>query len=198
MTQRNVHLPMRKHASSGFTIVELLIVIVVIGILAAITIVAYNGIQDRTKNSQTTAAVTAWIKALEMYRADNGRFPSGWVCLGEGYKYGVSGTDSSGAAQCRQDSIGYTVNSSFNANMAPYISSPLPTPAFVTAVSNTGDWRRGLMYAYGGGGDGTLVYIDATYAGILSSCPVAGGKSATRRTVWNGNTFCGYDIGTTS
>ena len=32
-------------SKSGFTIVELLIVIVVIGILAAITIVAYNGIQ---------------------------------------------------------------------------------------------------------------------------------------------------------
>lgn len=30
---------------SGFTIVELLIVIVVIGILAAVTIVAYNGVQ---------------------------------------------------------------------------------------------------------------------------------------------------------
>ena len=37
--------------SKGFTIVELLIVIVVIGILAAITIVAYNGIQERTRIS---------------------------------------------------------------------------------------------------------------------------------------------------
>ena len=39
--------------SRGFTIVELLIVIVVIGILAAITIVAYNGIQQRAKLSAT-------------------------------------------------------------------------------------------------------------------------------------------------
>lgn len=43
---------MKKRLSAGFTIVELLIAIVVIGILAAITIVAYNGLQDRAK--QTT------------------------------------------------------------------------------------------------------------------------------------------------
>ncbi|MFZ1242596.1 MAG: prepilin-type N-terminal cleavage/methylation domain-containing protein [Candidatus Saccharimonas sp.] len=35
----------------GFTIVELLIVIVVIAILAAISIVNYNGIQQRVKNT---------------------------------------------------------------------------------------------------------------------------------------------------
>lgn len=44
-----------KHKNTGFTIVELLIVIVVIGILAAITIVAYNGVQDRAKASAMAA-----------------------------------------------------------------------------------------------------------------------------------------------
>ncbi len=42
----------RSSASSGFTIVELLIVIVVIGIIATIVVVAYNGV---TKSAQQTA-----------------------------------------------------------------------------------------------------------------------------------------------
>jgi len=40
-----------KHVQAGFTIVELLIVVIVIAILAAITIVAYNGIRDRASDS---------------------------------------------------------------------------------------------------------------------------------------------------
>ena len=60
----------------GFTIVELLIVIVVIGILAAITIVAYNGIQQRARDATRTSDIAAIQKALEMYRADNGAYPS--------------------------------------------------------------------------------------------------------------------------
>ena len=43
---------MYQKRSSAFTIVELLIVIVVIAILAAITIMAYNGIQSRARDSQ--------------------------------------------------------------------------------------------------------------------------------------------------
>lgn len=45
----------RGQKQKGFTIVELLIVIVVIGILAAITIVAYNGIQERARMSSAIA-----------------------------------------------------------------------------------------------------------------------------------------------
>jgi len=55
----------------GFTIVELLIVVVVIAILAAITIVAYNGIQTRARDSSRDAAVKHLRTALEMYKADN-------------------------------------------------------------------------------------------------------------------------------
>ena len=56
----------------GFTIVELLIVIVVIAILAAITIVAFNGIQQRARNSQIIQGVTTYEKAIRLYQAGTG------------------------------------------------------------------------------------------------------------------------------
>jgi type IV pilus assembly protein PilA len=60
-----------KLRQSGFTIVELLIVVVIIAILAAITIVAYNGIQNRAKASAAQSAANSAIKKAEAYNADN-------------------------------------------------------------------------------------------------------------------------------
>jgi prepilin-type N-terminal cleavage/methylation domain-containing protein len=56
----------------GFTIVELLIVIVVIGILAAITIVSYNGITARANTNSAKANATAFLKKAELHAADGG------------------------------------------------------------------------------------------------------------------------------
>lgn len=54
---------------AGFTIVELLIVIVVIAILAAITIIAYNGIQSRATSSSLQSQLSSAAKALEVSKA---------------------------------------------------------------------------------------------------------------------------------
>lgn len=59
----------------GFTIVELLIVIVVIGILAAIVIVAYNGVQKRANASAAQSAGNTLQKKAEAYNADQGKYP---------------------------------------------------------------------------------------------------------------------------
>jgi len=67
----------------GFTIVELLIVIVVIGILAAITIVSYSGISARATLSQNQANANTILKVAEAARTDNtgtctvGSYPAG-------------------------------------------------------------------------------------------------------------------------
>lgn len=60
----------------GFTIIELLIVIVIIAILAAITLVAYSAVQGRAKNAQLQAVITEIQKKLELYNVDNGSYPA--------------------------------------------------------------------------------------------------------------------------
>jgi len=52
----------------GFTIVELLIVIVVIGILAAIVIVAYSGVQARAQKAKITTDIAQLTKAITVAR----------------------------------------------------------------------------------------------------------------------------------
>lgn len=56
----------------GFTIVELLIVIVIIAILAAITIVAYNGIQARANDTRVREGAAQFERALLRWSIDHG------------------------------------------------------------------------------------------------------------------------------
>lgn len=61
-----------KRPSRGFTVVELLLVVVVIAVLAAITAVAYNGIQQRSRDSARAQDIASIKRMLLMYQADNG------------------------------------------------------------------------------------------------------------------------------
>lgn len=65
----------KKLFSRGFTIVELLIVIVVIGILAAISMVSYTGVQNRARDAQRLSDMKTITTALERYKIDHGEYP---------------------------------------------------------------------------------------------------------------------------
>lgn len=62
---------------AGFTIVELLIVIVVIAILAAIAVTSYSGINNRANDSAVQSDLKNIAKKLEIYKVDNGVYPAG-------------------------------------------------------------------------------------------------------------------------
>ena len=73
---------------SGFTIVELLIVIVVIAILAAISVVAFNGIQARAQNTNRLTELNAWNKLFALYKGTYGSYPRPDSTTFGQYKYG--------------------------------------------------------------------------------------------------------------
>lgn len=73
------NIKLKSQNERGFTIVELLIVVVVIAILAAITIVSYNGITARANQSAAKASAATVQKKAELYNTDSGnnRYPIG-------------------------------------------------------------------------------------------------------------------------
>ena len=65
----------------GFTIVELLIVIVVIGILAMLVLNTFNGIQQKARDTERQTGATSVAKQLEAYFAEKGGYPQ-WSQMG--------------------------------------------------------------------------------------------------------------------
>lgn len=61
--------------TSGFTIVELLVTIVVIAILATISVVAYTGIQDRASDAVISSDLAQISRQMRQFQATEGRLP---------------------------------------------------------------------------------------------------------------------------
>lgn len=144
--------------NQGFTLVELLVVIVVIGILATITLVAYTGLTTKARNAAFLSAFDTYEKTIDIYYGQHNSYPltvdsSGnstaspstatLACLGTGYTQ----TSDFPVNQCYIYSgiVGAVVNSGVNTAFATVISS-LPSMDSGTTYSPSGTVVRGLLY----------------------------------------------------
>lgn len=142
--------------TSGFTIVELLIVIVVIAILAAISIVAYNGIQNRTHDTAVQADLIQFSKLVSLYHAEQGVYP---VTLEQVRTHGP----------VRISKESYTTT--FGVNDAAYnvlYCFSNTTGAFGIVARS----RSGAYFQYR---DGSVSpYVGVATAGVVTMCPDIG------------------------
>lgn len=120
---------MRTAKQRGFTIVELLIVVVIIAILAAITLVTYNGIQQRANNAAIIDAASKSLRMIQSYIAVNDKYPvTGQACI----------TTTTG---CMNSTTTFSASSTFDNNIATIGTVPRSIPS-------SGTNRYGILYYY--------------------------------------------------
>lgn len=177
----------------GFTIVELLIVIVVIGVLSTITVVSYNGFTARARN---VARVTAAKQALQSVQSV---FPiktplevratlnlsSGWyrACFGTGYT-NIGGT-ADGDCGSYGSSPYVSESAAFNTMMQTYASLP-SMKSYPPTTSTDGDKVSGPYLGSAWVDSKDMMVIEYSLEGAAQSCtlgplvyPVSGGSSLT-------------------
>lgn len=146
---------------SGFTIVELLIVIVIIAILAAITIVAYNGIQNRAKTSNAQSAGNSLDKKTEVYNAINNQYPNTAdviTCQGTS---GACGTQ----------------NSVTTSTSSEWYSAPTATATQTTALPTSAPASPNMIWYFPSGtAGGCIYYWDYSQGKVV---PITAGTPAT-------------------
>ena len=159
----------RRHR--GFTIVELLIVIVVIAVLAAITIVAFNGVATRAENAKTISAASTMNKALRVYAETNSMYNTDtYSCVGVAPCSMVSGSTTCFG----YGSVG-GVGPSFVSDMTTVMSS-VPSPSSQRMTCGSGSSYAGMfVYSYNSRKSAIIAYF---LKGNGTDCGVSGAQRA--------------------
>lgn len=143
MMNRVVGAPKNRQTNKmGFTVVELLIVIVVIAILAAVSVVGFSNVQAKARDSQRVNDIEAIAKALELYYVDNGRYPTSHCNSG--------GSPACPSPKNENDAWASTTDGSWNVlewALVPKYMDQLPVDPKAEPQSHLGLWS-GYHYEY--------------------------------------------------
>ena len=136
---------MRKRLQQGFTLIELMIVVAIIGILAAVALPAYQDYTIRAKISEVILALSACRTSITEVYQSGGSQPAANSWGGEGvasrYVAGVS-SDSNGQVTATIQNIASAVNT-FKVSLAPLSSSAAVATWAVNSGSGIFGWRCG-------------------------------------------------------
>jgi len=134
-----------KNKRAGFTIVELLIVIVVIAILAAITIIALSGVQQRARDSRRATDLKNIATAIQRWSIETNQdfsaFPAGVGGIDANGWYNVS--YGSGSAKAYIVNLGYIPNGVDD----PTNNYVTPAYAYMIVQCNFGDDKTRILLA---------------------------------------------------
>jgi prepilin-type N-terminal cleavage/methylation domain-containing protein len=133
-----------KNKVKGFTIVELLIVIVIIGILAAITVVSFSGITAKANTASEQSAANAVISKALVYKASVGQYPikigtlTGLATTDPAYLSGVTNSTSLTAPASPYNTVQYLICASKTGNVAASTyATDISSDSGVSFVSTT-------------------------------------------------------------
>lgn len=160
--------------TSGFTLVELLIVIVVIAILAAITIVSYGNISARAKTTQGSTAAANTVKVAEAINADNSAYPANKAAFVAG-----SASTKLPSGLTLQDPTGTAPTTGTLASLATFASAPSDgnTVAVALVCSAAGVTAGGAVYWYD---FSTPATVHVSYFGSVNSSTTMTGSYPTK------------------
>lgn len=73
-----------RRRASGFTFIELMLAVLIVGVLTAIAVPAFNRYIDRTRGDRAQVDIAALSLLIDMYFLNNGGYPASLAVIGEG------------------------------------------------------------------------------------------------------------------